>query len=154
MDKKPKTWVLMVATAAGLGYAPIASGTAGTAGAFLLALLLVKFSVAVYLLIWLALFGLACWTAQAVQDALGKDDPSIVVIDEVAGYLLAVFLLPPSLGYLIAAFFIFRLFDIVKPFPASYFDREVKNGFGIVMDDVVAGIYTNLALQLFRLGWG
>lgn len=153
-NQKPAKWALIVATWFGLGYSPTAPGTAGTVGAVLLYLLLSGLHPIPYLAVWLALFALACTVAQKVQDGIGKADPQIVVIDEVLGYLIAMFMLPASAGYIIAAFFLFRTLDIIKPFPASYFDREVDNGFGIVMDDVVAGIYANLLLQLFRLVFG
>jgi phosphatidylglycerophosphatase A len=154
-EKKPARWVLVIATVFGLGYAPFAPGTAGTAGAAAV----YYFGLAglpwwAFVAIWLAVFALGCYVSHAVQRALGKDDPGLVVIDEALGYFVAVFLLPPTWGYVLAAFFIFRLFDIIKPWPASYFDKKVKNGFGIVMDDVAAGLYTNLILQLYRWIWG
>jgi len=154
-NKKPALWVLGLATVGGLGYSPVAPGTAGTAGAVLIYyLVFAARSWWAYAGIWLALLGLSFWLAQKVQDALGQDDPQIVVIDEAVGYFAAMFLLPPTWGYMIAAFFLFRVLDVIKPFPASYFDKKVSNGIGIVMDDVCAGIYANLALQLFRLLWG
>jgi len=151
----PARWVLVLATVFGLGYSPVAPGTAGTAGAVAIYyLVFAARSWWAYATIWTALLGLSFWLAQKVQDALGRDDPQIVVIDEAVGYFAAMFLLPPTLSYMIAAFFLFRALDVIKPFPASYFDRKVLNGVGIVMDDVCAGIYANLALQLFRLLWG
>jgi phosphatidylglycerophosphatase A len=154
-NARPALWVLILATVFGLGYAPVAPGTAGTAGAVVIYyLLFAARSWWAYVVIWLALLGLSFWAAQKVQDAQGRDDPQIVVIDEAVGYFAAMFLLPPTWGYMIAAFLIFRAFDVIKPFPASYFDKKVSNGVGIVMDDVAAGIYTNLVLQLFHLLWG
>lgn len=147
---KPGRWIMWAATAFGAGYSPAAPGTVGTLAAVVLYLGLCRLGAVIYLLIWIALFIAACRIAHLVQTARGEDDPQIVVIDEVAGFLIAMFLLPPTPAYLAAAFFLFRLLDVIKPFPADYFDQEVKNGFGIVMDDVAAGIYTNLLLQAFR----
>ena len=86
----------------------------------------------------------------------GKKDPGPCVIDEVAGYLVAVSFLPFNKDQLAVgaiAFVAFRIFDIVKPPPASWFDRQMKNGYGVVLDDVVAGLYGALALRLGLLLW-
>ncbi len=153
--RRPAWWVLALATVFGLGYSPAAPGTAGTAGAVVIYYLaFAARSWWAYAALWLALLGLSFWVAQKVQDALGREDPQIVVIDEAVGFFAAMFLLPPTWGYVLAAFLLFRALDVIKPFPASYFDKKVLNGVGIVMDDVCAGVYANLALQLFRLLWG
>jgi phosphatidylglycerophosphatase A len=73
-------------------------------------------------------------------------DPAVVTIDEVVGMWISLFLLPKKIGAVLAAFFIFRFLDIIKPYPAQKFDA-MHGGFGIMMDDVVAGLYTNLILQ-------
>ena len=128
------------------GYVPIASGTAG-------ALL----GLAIYAIPGLEnpwwLFGvsivgflLGVWTSGAMEQALGHD-PHEVTIDEVVGMWVSLLLLPKSWLIAIVAFLLFRFFDIIKPFPARRFDR-LKGGFGIMMDDVVAGVYTNIVLQI------
>ena len=78
----------------------------------------------------------------------GQVDSSRIVLDEVAGMLIAGALLPATTGTLAVAFLAFRVFDIVKPFPAGHFDRHVKNGIGVVADDLVAGIYANLVVRM------
>lgn len=78
-------------------------------------------------------------------------DPGDVVIDEFAGYLVSVAFLPLTAGYLIAAFFLFRVFDILKPFPVGAIERRLSGGIGIMLDDIAAGVITNLLLQLWRL---
>ena len=78
----------------------------------------------------------------------GEADSSRIVLDEVCGMLVAGALLPPTAWALALAFVAFRFFDIVKPFPASYFDRYVKNGAGVVADDLVASIYANLVVRM------
>lgn len=86
--------------------------------------------------------------AGEAERLFGKKDCQIIVIDEVVGVFFTMFLLPPTWAYLIAGFFIFRFFDIAKPFPARWIDRNLKGGTGIVLDDIVAGIYSNLTLWL------
>lgn len=78
-----------------------------------------------------------------------KDSPQIV-FDEVVGAFISVFLLPKKIEYIILAFFIFRFFDIVKPYPIRKIDEKVKGGFGVMLDDVIAAVYTNLTLQAMR----
>ncbi len=88
------------------------------------------------------------WAAHVVSRDRGIADPSIVVIDEVAGQLVTLVAFPPTWRFILAGFVLFRVFDILKPWPASYFDRRVKSGFGIVADDVVAGFYAAASLWL------
>jgi phosphatidylglycerophosphatase A len=76
------------------------------------------------------------------------EDPQEVVIDEVAGQLLALSLAPPHWGWYLAGFALFRLFDITKPFPASWCDRNVKGGLGVMADDLVAGLYAMILIAL------
>lgn len=84
----------------------------------------------------------------------GKEDPSEVIIDEVAGFLIAMAWLPSSWVYVILAFILFRILDIFKPFPISMMDRKIKGGVGIMADDMMAGIVTNVVLQiLFQKGF-
>lgn len=137
------------------GYAPVASGTVGTVAAipfFWLFALIPSASVAV--LCCAVAIVLACWIAGVAERALDQHDSGIIVIDEVVGYLTATLLLPSSWTVTIFAFFLFRLFDIVKPPPAAYFDDQVEGGAGVVLDDVVAGIYANLATRalLYLIG--
>jgi len=146
--------VTVVATFFGLGYAPFASGTVGTVGAIPLFLVLALLTWPLYAVVWVLLLLLSFYVSEKVRVSIGQNDPKIVVIDEVLGYLAAMFMLPVSAGYIIAAFFLFRFFDITKPFPASYFDKKVKNGVGVVMDDVVAGIFTCIILHFYRYMWG
>jgi len=75
-------------------------------------------------------------------------DPQVVTIDEVAGYLVTMLIFPNNWKWLLAGFVLFRVFDIIKPWPASYFDNVSRRGFAVVMDDIVAGIYANICLQI------
>ncbi len=154
-EKRKADWpALALATVFGLGYAPVASGTVGTLGAIVIYLALYGLGWPLYSAAFVILLALSFFVSQQVADSLGEEDPGIVVIDEVMGYLATMFMLPLGAGYVIAGFFLFRLLDITKPWPASYFDKKVQNGFGIVLDDVVAGIYACMALQLYRHFWG
>lgn len=104
---------------------------------------------------WIALCvvvtAIATFVAHRAGPHFGVTDASEIVIDEVAGGLWTMLLVPHGIGWAIAGFLAFRLFDITKPWPASYFDRQVKNGFGVTMDDVVAGWYACGLLHLVAL---
>jgi len=138
----------LLATNCGLGYAPFAPGTVGTLAGIPFFWLLAWMPPGLYTLTWLALFALACWSADIAGREFGEADDGRIVIDELVGYLVTVALLPFSWGAALLGFFWFRLFDILKPPPANWFDRQMKNGVGVVFDDVVAGIYAALALRL------
>jgi len=151
MSSAGRRVVLFFATGCGSGYVPVAPGTAGTAVAVILFFLLSSLSLSLYLLTTAAFTFMAIWCAHQAAPLLQMKDPPPVVIDEIAGYLVTMVSFPCTWQYVAAGFFLFRLFDIVKPFPARWIDRNVSGGYGIVLDDVAAGIYANIALQLFRL---
>ena len=146
-----KKLVLFLATNAGLGYAPVASGTFGTLMGIPLFYLLAPLSPLLFCLSWCAILLLSFWSADKAGKIFGVTDDGRIVIDELIGYLTTVALLPFSWPTAIAGFFLFRLFDIVKVWPASWFDTKVKNGVGVVRDDVVAGIYAALCLRLLMI---
>lgn len=139
--------ILFLATNAGLGYAPVASGTFGTLMGIALFYLTADLAPIAFALFWLALLLLSFWCSQRAGEIFAVSDDGRIVIDELAGYMTTVAFLPFSWTAAIAAFLLFRLFDIFKPWPACWFDRQVKNGVGVVMDDVVAGVYAALCLQ-------
>jgi phosphatidylglycerophosphatase A len=131
------------------GYAPIASGTFGSLFAALF--FFIPGFINLYILIpAIALFFLlGIFTSQQMVKRYG-DDPSVVVIDEIVGMWITMLIsgfFYNGLIVLVIGFFMFRFFDIVKLFPASYFDK-LKNGFGIMLDDVIAGIYGGIATVL------
>ncbi len=140
-----------LATGAYAGYAPVASGTVGSLVAVPLALF---FSQVSLLFPWVSALSLAliiaaaCWVAGEAEKLLAEKDSGKIVIDEIVGFVVATFLLQPSMAGFVVAFLLFRLFDIVKPFPAGYLERHLKGGPGVVLDDVVAGIYTNLLVRI------
>ena len=132
------------------GHAPIASGTVGSAAALLLFWFLpfTENGTLAILIAFTALF-LGLPAARVLEQKHG-DDPSLVVLDEAVGMWIAVAYLPKIWWVMLAAFLLFRLFDIVKPQPARYFDR-MKGAGGIMMDDVIAGVYANIVMQLVLL---
>ena len=123
----------------GAGYAPVASGTVGSfvtvVAIWLLPVTPLRILVA---LIVVTVVGI--WAGSRVERALGRKDPGVIVIDEVAGMLLSVILLPPTIPVLVTAFLLFRLFDIWKPFPARE-SQVLTGGLGVMVDDLIAGFY-------------
>lgn len=146
-----RTLILFLATGAYSGYAPFASGTVGTVVAIPLILLsaqLYSFSVVLHVIaIVLAIAG-SCWVAGVADHELGEHDSGKIVIDEFMGFLVATAAMDMTWSRLVLAFCLFRLFDIVKPPPARYFDQQVPGGVGVVLDDVCAGLYTNLIVRV------
>lgn len=147
---------LAIATCGGSGYFPIAPGTVGSAVG-----LVVLFAVRSAGLLWLevavlvATLWAGAWASTVAEQALDRKDPGPVVIDEVLGMLVTMLLVPLSLAAMAAGFLLFRLFDIIKPFPADRLERAPR-GWGIMLDDLMAGVYANLVLQAmlwFRPGW-
>jgi phosphatidylglycerophosphatase A len=137
-----------IATLGFLGYVPYAPGTFGSASGLLSALLIKPDDVHL-LIILLPLLLLGTITSHTTEKLLGKDSGHIV-IDELCGYLISVLFIPKTFAYLLAAFILFRAFDIFKPPPIRKTEEMIPGGAGIMMDDVMAGIYTNLCLQLWK----
>ncbi len=96
----------------------------------------------------LALLALGTWATQRVIDKYGVHDPGAVVVDEIVGVWLALFLLPASVLLVALGFVLFRFFDIVKPWPVSWADKSVPGAFGVMLDDVLAGLLAWLVLQV------
>lgn len=143
-----KRFVILMATWGGAGYSPIASGTVGTVAAIPLYLAFARLPLPIYILTLAAFFFFSCWISGLAEVLFNEKDSSRIVIDEVMGYLVAMAGVPFSWKAVIIGFFLFRFFDIVKVPPASFFDRQVKNGYGVVLDDVVAGLYSCAFLHL------
>lgn len=141
--------VHLLATGLGTGYVPVAPGTAGTVVGVALAAVLAPLP-AWQLLVVVAIFCvLAVWLADLASVVFHDRDPKHVVIDEIAGYLVAVVGHPWSWRLALAAFLLFRLFDVVKPPPCRHAERW-RGGLGIVADDLLAGVYVNLLLWVLR----
>jgi len=146
-------FIKLFATWGGSGYSPVASGTVGTLAAIPFYLLLARLPLPVYLLTLTAFFFLACWVSGRAELIFQQKDSGKIVIDEVVGYLVTMIAIPFDWRYIVVGFFLFRFFDIVKIQPARWFDRQLKNGYGVVLDDVAAGVYAWLALWLLTRVW-
>lgn len=146
----PHRLTLLFATGLGAGYAPIASGTFGTMVAIPLFILLSRWGTPGVLagLLFTAVLGIPA--ADHMERSLGASDPGKVVIDEIAGYLLAMAGSPVAAGHIIAGFFLFRFFDIVKPPPVRQAERYLRGGLGVVADDLLAGVYAWICLRLLE----
>jgi phosphatidylglycerophosphatase A len=128
------------------GYAPVASGTFGALVGLLFYLIPTFERPEIILPLSVLVFIFGSLAAGRMEEVYGHD-PSIVTIDEVLGMWISLFFLPKSLFVIAGAFFVFRVFDVLKPWPARFFDRR-HGGWNIMLDDVVAGIYANLVLQV------
>jgi phosphatidylglycerophosphatase A len=141
-----KFFTKIISTFFYVGYFPLIPGTAGSLAAVFL-FFLIKNNSATYLITLTALLILGFLVSGAAEKIMRKTDPSCVVIDEVCGMLISLFFLPYDIRLVIIAFFIFRILDTLKPYPISSFEK-LKGGLGIMSDDVIAGLYTNLILQV------
>jgi phosphatidylglycerophosphatase A len=132
----------------GAGFFPGAPGTFGSFAALPLVILLNTWGNPFAGFFLLVFIPLAIWSSHTSARLLGEDDPQVIVIDEAAGLLLAVYLFPTSWTVVILGFLLFRIFDIVKPFPIRRIEKKFPGGWGIVLDDLMAGIYGNLCLRV------
>lgn len=142
----PKFLIRIISTFFYVGFFPFIPGTAGSI-AGLSIYLLVKNNVVIYILTLAMLLILGFLTSGRAEQLMQKKDPSCVVIDEVCGMLLSLMFVPYDIKLVIIAFIIFRALDTLKPFPVGRLER-MKGSMGIMMDDVAAGIYTNIILQV------
>jgi len=140
--------ILFLASNAGLGYAPVASGTFGTLAGIPVFYYISRFPWVLQFFTLAALLFLSFWICDLAGRIYAEADDGRIVIDELIGYLITVAFLPFTWGTAIGAFIWFRIFDILKPPPANWFDREMKNGIGVTLDDAVAGIYAAICLRL------
>ena len=142
---------VMLATVGPVGRVPLAPGTAGSLVALPLLPglgVLRARSLVVSLVIVLMLVAVAVWAAERAEVALGGHDHGAIVIDEVAGLVVAGLLIPGTWGAAVLALVLFRVLDVVKPFPAGLIDARLRGGLGVVGDDVVAGLYAGLLARL------
>lgn len=150
----PAGWI---ACGLGSGLAPVAQGTFGSAAAILPWLALRHLAVPPYALVLVLAFVLGVWACSVAGRALGVDDHRSLVWDEFVGQwlaLLPLLLLPAPWWAVVAAFALFRLFDVWKPWPIGWLDRHLKGGLGVMVDDVVAGVYAAVVLALAGMALG
>lgn len=129
------------------GYSPFAPGTVGTALGIPLYFLVHNLNPVLYIILTLALFGIGILAANVVESEEKTKDPSIVIFDETVSFLITMFLITPSIFTITTGFILNRFFDITKIYPACLVDKKVKGGFGIMLDDLIAGIYSNIVLH-------
>ena len=147
---------VFVATVGYCGYFPFAPGTVGSA-AGLIAYLLVWWtqSPVVETMLILSLFAAGVWAGTTAERYFGGIDPGPIVIDEVVGMLITLAFIPVGIGGAVAGFLLFRIFDVIKPYPAGRLER-LHGGLGVMADDAMAAVYANIALRLLLMlmpGW-
>jgi len=147
---KSNRFLLFFAAGFGAGYSPIAPGTAGTLLSIPVYLVLSQIRFPLYELTLVTFFFLSSWISDQAQRYWGKTDDPRIVIDEMMGFLITMLWLPKTALFIVLGFLLFRFFDIVKPPPIRLLER-VRGGYGVVLDDVVAGIYANIILQIVHL---
>ena len=141
---------LVLATGFGVGYSPVAPGTLGTLIAIPVYYFLSNISSPIYEITLIGFFFLSVWISENAEIFFGKKDDQRIVIDEMMGFLITMLWVPKVTHFIVIGFFLFRLFDILKPFPIRRLERGLKGGFGVVLDDVMAGVYANIILHLVR----
>ncbi len=137
-----------IATVGFIGYMPFAPGTWGSALAMLI-FILFKPSLYANIIFLSLLIPIGIFASGKAETILCEKDPKQIVIDEVAGYALSVLSLPANLSIYFMAFLLFRFFDILKPPPIRFLESKVPGGTGIMLDDLIAAIYTNITIYLW-----
>lgn len=149
LNKVYKKTMYCIALGFGSGLIPFAPGTWGTLVAIPIYLFLITVpSLVFYGFFVLTAFLLGLWVCDTVSKELGIDDPSVIVWDEIVGYLLTMTAVPKGWFWVVAGFFLFRLFDIWKPGPIRWIDKKIKGGLGIMLDDALAAIPAWMILQV------
>ena len=131
----------------GSGAAPFAPGTFGTLVAIPIYLLMVPLSLWIYFAVVLLMTMVGIWLCHVTSKDLGVHDHSGIVWDEIVGYLITMMAAPQGIVWIVVGFLLFRFFDIVKPWPIRRIDQQVEGGWGIMLDDIIAGIFSWLVLQ-------
>jgi len=139
---------VFLATGFYVGNIPFAPGTFGSLIGLALCFLLAGVQLSAAIIAALLIIGLAIWIANVAARTLKRKDPGCIVIDEIAGMVVTLIGLPFNLTTAVTGFILFRILDILKPFPIRILDKQVSGGLGIVADDVVAGIFANLLLRI------
>ena len=135
----------------GSGLSPIAPGTMGTLAVIPIYLLMQPLSLLSYIIFTLLISIVGIWICGASSQKLGVHDHGGIVWDEFAGYLITMIAAPQGWLWIIIGFVLFRIFDIWKPWPIRVIDKQVAGGLGIMLDDVLAGIFAGITLQIIAL---
>ena len=141
-------FILILATVFGVGYSPVAPGTLGTLVAILVYYFLSEIPSPLNEITLIGFFFLSVWVSENAERLFGKKDDQKIVIDEIIGFLITMLWVPKTIRFVMIGFFLFRVFDILKPFPIRHVEKRFKGGFGVVLDDVAAGVYANIVLQI------
>ena len=131
----------------GSGASPYAPGTIGTLVAVPIYLLMMHLSLWIYLILVVVMLIVGIWLCDVTSRDLGVHDHSGIVWDEFVGYLITMAAAPQGVAWIITGFILFRFFDILKPWPIRYIDKQVQGGWGIMLDDILAGVFSWLTLQ-------
>ncbi|MEN8231372.1 MAG: phosphatidylglycerophosphatase A [Thermodesulfobacteriota bacterium] len=142
------TLIMLIATGFYSGYLPKAPGTWGSLVGLLLFFLLHTLSLEIYLAVVAGIFVVGTFAAGEAEKIMDHKDPGLVVIDEIVGILITMIAIPATPLAMALGFVLFRIFDIFKPFPISFVDQRFHGGLGIMLDDIVAGIYSLVILQV------
>ncbi len=144
--------IVFFATGAYSGYSPFAPGTAGSVVGLVLGYFVCapawRNHPAIFVAIFALIFAASCWIAGRAEEIFHEHDSSRIVLDEVLGMIATMFLNPLGWPWLVGGFLLFRLLDIVKPFPAALIDERMPGGAGVMLDDLFAGIYANIVLRI------
>lgn len=143
--------VMYLATGCKSGYSPIIPGTAGSLAALIPCWLLSLLPLPVSSMFLIAFIVLSIWVSELAENIVGRKDPGCIVIDEFAGMMITLLGIHFTWQSALAGFFIFRVLDILKPFPIRYLERTIPGGAGIVLDDVAAGVAAHVLLRLLFL---
>ena len=146
--KFKNTAVIFLATGCYLGKVPFAPGTFGSLFGLLLCFLLSGIHMASAIFITVLFIGGAVWISHIAEKILNKEDPGCIVIDEMAGMMVTLVGLPFNLFTAVAGFVIFRLLDILKPPPVRTIEQKLPSGIAVVMDDVAAGVLSNIIIRI------
>ena len=142
------TLIMFIATGFYSGYLPKAPGTWGSLVGLLLFFLLHTLTLQIYLAVVAGIFVLGTFAAGEAEKIMDRKDPGLVVIDEIVGILITMIAIPATPLTMALGFILFRIFDIWKPFPIRLIDQRFHGGLGIMLDDIVAGIFSLVILQV------
>ncbi|MGA6974785.1 MAG: phosphatidylglycerophosphatase A [Candidatus Binatus sp.] len=147
-----RSLIIFLATGVYSGYSPVAPGTAGSVVGLIVVWLvfgpLWKHSPALCVLVFAIVFAISCWISDRAEKIFDTHDDSRIVIDEVLGMAATMFGNPITFGWLMLGFLLFRIADVIKPWPANVIDHRMRNGAGVMLDDLAAAIYANIVLQV------
>jgi phosphatidylglycerophosphatase A len=154
LETPPAVWqdpFYFTAFGLGSGAMPFASGTFGTLMAIPFYLLLSPLPLLAYILFVIAFIAASSWLCQRISHEIHIHDHPGMCIDEFAGFFVTMINAPQGFQWIVLGFILFRLFDIWKPWPISYIDENIHGGFGMILDDVLAGIFAMIIIQITRI---